>query len=207
MTPRILVSLAITVPLTAPALATAAKLGKPMRELQLPSEPARPAPTPAPAGKPAAPRLTVDELIGTQQARIQNISDKQIVYLQRLVAMASADDPQRPDYLFRLGDLLTERHRFFSHRARSHDEPIFRAEQAHDVAGAAQHRREQERAQQQADQALRQAVAQLVAAAEQPAYGRMDEVLYRLGYLLELGGHRERARAVYHRLLKQYPGS
>lgn len=205
MTRRILLSAPLGI-LLASSPALSAKLTKQVRDVQDLPEPPRPASAPGPS-QATAPRLSLEAFLGRQQARIQDISDKQIVYLERLLQLSSPDDPQVPDYLFRLGDLLTEKHRFWNHRVRSRDEPIFRAGQAHDGMRAAQERREQKREQQRADQALRQAVAHFVAAAKHPRYGRMDEVLYRLGYLLEQAGRTERARAVLHRLLKEHPGS
>jgi hypothetical protein len=139
MTGRALLSIAIAMPWAFPA-ATAAKLSKTTRELQGLPEPARHQSPPRPS-QAAAPRLTVEAFISEQRERIQDISDKQIGYLQRLIVLTSPDDPQLPDYQFRLGDLLAEKHRYLSHRTRSLDEPIFLAEQAHDTDRAARHRR------------------------------------------------------------------
>jgi tetratricopeptide (TPR) repeat protein len=206
MTSRILLCVLLTSLLATPDAGAAGKLTKTVRDVQSLPETERSVAQAKTASK-AEPRLTVDQFIGRQQARIQNISDRQIRYLQRLIQMAAPDDPQVPDYVFRLGDLLSEKHRFLNALVRGHDEPIFRAEQARDTARAAEERRQQEREQLQADDVLRKAVQHFVAVARYPRYPRMDEVLYRLGYLLDLAGRPDRAREVYHRLLKEHPQS
>jgi len=75
-----------------------------------------------------APRLTLQEFLGLKQARIQQLSDKQVIYLRHIIQLSEPDDPQLPDYHFRLGELFAEKYRYFNNLARSLDEPIFRAE-------------------------------------------------------------------------------
>ena len=206
MTTRTLLFVALGILLALPAAALAGKLEKPTREVQTPPESIRSSP-PAAMSTPPAPRLTLEEFVGRQQARIQDINDRQVVQLRRLVQLAGSDDAQMPDYLFRLGELFVEKYRFQSGRARGRDEPIFRAEQAHDANLAAQLRHEQEREQQRAEQASHKAVEYFVAATKYPHYSRMDEVLFRLGYSLQLAGRGDKAREIFHRLVKDFPQS
>jgi tetratricopeptide (TPR) repeat protein len=194
---------------TSPVLADNAKKAttKPMADMAKVPVPTRPVVAPKPEER-TAPTLTLDEFVGRKQEAIQKINDKQIAYLQSLIKLASPDDPQLPDYLFRLGELLAEKYRYWDHRARALDEAIFRAGHGEDESSLLEPRRqEQGRDRQQAEHALRMSVAQLTATAKYPSYPRMDEVLYRLGYLLQAAGRARDARLVFHRLLKEHPQS
>lgn len=203
---RSLLFVPVGILLALPEAALAGKLEKRTIEVKGPLESIRPSP-PIATSSLASPRLTLDEFVGRQQARIQDISDRQIVQLQRLVQLAGPDDALVPDYFFRLGELLSEKHRFLNGRARGRDEPIFRAEQAHDAQLAGRLRREQAREQQQAEHALHKAIAYFATAMAYARYPRMDEVLFRLGYALALAGRADKARECFHRLVKDFPQS
>jgi TolA-binding protein len=206
MTGRIIFHLTLGALLAAPGSAMAQKFTKKAVDLQDLPVPVHPAPTPAPKA-PASPLLTLEQFVSQKQGHLQELSDRQIVYLQHLLKLASPDDPQLPDYLFRLGELFAEKARYWNHRARALDEPIFRAEHGAPARPAAPQRQEQQRNQDKADQSLQKAVHGFVAASKYPRYGRMDDVLYRLGYLLQTAGRGELSREVFRRLLKEYPSS
>jgi hypothetical protein len=74
--------------------------------------------------------LTLEEFTGLKQARIHELNKKQIVHVRSLIQLASPDDPQLPDYYFRLAELFTENFQYWNNLARSLDEPIFRAQHA-----------------------------------------------------------------------------
>ena len=139
MTARILLSFAFGVLFAAPSAAMAGKFTKQAVDMQSVSVPARRVWAPE-KNTDVAPQLTIEEFLGRKQARIQDIIDRQIRYLRSLLPLASPDDPQFPDYHFRLGELFVEKYRYFNNLARSLDEPIFRAE--HDASPAAEGRRE-----------------------------------------------------------------
>jgi tetratricopeptide (TPR) repeat protein len=199
-------SLACLLLASGPALAQ--KYTKTSFDMQGVSVPAHAAQAPtAKAEAKAGPVLTLEEFTAQKQASIQKYIDKQIAELRRLIALASPDDPSLPDYWFRLGELYSEKYRYFIHRARSLDEKIFRAKQGEDEGAAEPLRREQKDDEQKASQSLLKAVSQFTTAARYPRFPRMDEVLYRLGYLLRSGGHDDQAREIFHRLLKDHPQS
>jgi hypothetical protein len=79
--------------------------------------------------KQSGPVLTVEQFVVQQQAKINQIVDKQIAQLNRLIKITPNGDPQKADFYFRLGELYSEKQRYFSLRARSYDEKIFQAEQ------------------------------------------------------------------------------
>jgi hypothetical protein len=80
------------------------------------------------ASPPNGPRLTIDAFISQKRTFIHDLEGQQIRYLQRIIELASPDDPQLPDYLFRLGELFAEKYRYWNGQARRLDEKIFQAE-------------------------------------------------------------------------------
>jgi hypothetical protein len=212
MTARTSLLVPLGILLAAPTPASAQKYTKKTFDMQSVSVPARAAPQPAAKAEiKAGPSMTLEQFTRWKQGNVLRIIDKQIAYLRNLIALASPDDPNLPDYYFRLAELFSEKYRYFTHRARSLDEEIYRAEhpdgQSDDAGEAEPQRREQESDQHKADLSLRAAVSQYVVAAKHPRYRRMDEVLCRLGYLLGVAGRSEQSRAVFHRLLKEHPQS
>jgi hypothetical protein len=131
---------------TTPAVAESAKrpTSKPMADMAKVAVPVRQVEAPKTADR-KAPTLTLEEFASRKQATLQKITEKQIAYLQRLITLASPDDPQLPDYLFRLGELLAERYRYWDHRARALDEAIFRAEQGEDKSSLLDPRQQEQR--------------------------------------------------------------
>jgi TolA-binding protein len=208
MTRRIWSCVSIGILLATPGPALAQKYTKKTFDMQGIAVPARAAPQPkAKEAAKSGPVLTLEEFTSQKLASIQRYVDKQIAEMRRLIALASPDDPNLPDYWFRLGELYSEKYRYFTNRARSLDEKIFRAKQGGDAGSAEPERREQKDDEQKAGQSLLKAVSQFTTAARYPRYERMDEVLYRLGYLLRSAGHQDQAREVFHRLLKDHPQS
>jgi TolA-binding protein len=209
MTWRIWFCAPIGILLATPAPALAEKYTKKTLDMQGVSVPVHAAPQlRAKAGAKTGPvLLTLEQFTEWKQANIQKYTDKQIAQLRQLIALASPDDPKLPDYWFRLGELYSEKYRYWNNRARSLAEKIFRAKQDEDAGSAEPERREQKEDAQKADQSLLKAVSQFTTAARYPRYERMDEVLYRLGYLLRSAGHEEQAREISHRLLKDHPQS
>jgi hypothetical protein len=134
MTLQRLFCVSVAVLTAAPALAEQHK--KPMVDMQSVTIPAHQEAAPKTRG-PAQPALTLDSFRSQQQGKIQALIDQQIVHLQRMIRLSSADDPQVPDYYFRLGELLTEKYRYWNNRARELDEAIYRAEHGGDTRAAA----------------------------------------------------------------------
>ena len=187
----------------APAAAAAIKNGKHTtvevkdveRRFTKPAAPSAPPPE-------KAPRLRWENL-QTRAVMLDKIMVRQIEKMRRLVDVTSDDDPQKPDFLFRLGELYVEEQRSFFNKAHALDQQIF------DVAAA-------QRAPLQAKQQdlLRQeqkwtleAVKSYIAATRFSKYDRMDEVLFRLAALLTTAKKDDQARTYFHRLIKDHPTS
>jgi hypothetical protein len=114
--------------LATPAAAAPAKHTKPMLDMQRVATPLRAAPTATQA--PLRPQLTVDQFVWAKRDNLVLLGDRQIILLQRMITLAESDDPQLPDFFFRLAELYAEKYHYYEMKARRLDEAIFRAEQA-----------------------------------------------------------------------------
>jgi len=153
------------------------------------------------------PTLTVDAFVGQQRDKINKITDKQIKYMLDLIRNSSEDDQQKPDYFFRLGELLAEKQRNYTMDARAQDQKIFEAQQAKNSGLVASLQQKQKKSEKDAENTALQAVKSYVSASKYPKYNRMDEVLFRLAYLLQMIKKEDQAREFFHRLIKDYPQS
>ena len=67
---------------------------------------------PPPPKKETGPVLTVDQFVEQKQAEIQKFVDAQISKMKRLIQVTQDDDPQKPDFWFRLAELYAEKQRY-----------------------------------------------------------------------------------------------
>jgi tetratricopeptide (TPR) repeat protein len=157
--------------------------------------------------KQTGPTLTVEAFVGQQRDKINKITKKQIKYMMDLIRNSTDDDPQRPDYYFRLGELLADTQRNFTLDARSLDQKVFEAQQAKNSGLAASLKQKQQQFEKEAEKMALEAVKSYVSASKYPKYNRMDEVLFRLAYLLQMIKKEDQAREFFHRLIKDFPQS
>lgn len=153
--------------------------------------------------KKTGPVLTIDQFIDTKKAEIQRIVDQQINQMRKMIAVTGDDDPQKPDFYFRLGELHAEKQRFFFGKARALDQKIFEAQPGQKP----KLQDEQKKYEKAEEQWLLEAVKSYVSATKFRKYDRMDEVLFKLAYLLTTVKKEEEARNFFHRLIKDYPNS
>ncbi|MBN2573457.1 MAG: tetratricopeptide repeat protein [Deltaproteobacteria bacterium] len=170
-------------------------------QLTKPKEP------PKEQAKQTGPVLTVEAFVGGQQKKIVQITKKQILYMRELIRNAPEDDPMKPDYYFRLGELLADTQRYFGFQARSLDQKIWEAEKAKNTSQANSLKQKQQKLEKNAERWSLEAVKNYVAASRYPKYNRMDEVLFRLAFLLQMIKKEDQAREFFHRLIKDYPQS
>ena len=151
-----------------------------------------------------------DRLPGNREAvaRQYRLLGRERQVLERLLGRMDRNDPQRADVLQRLATTLGELMTQDNARARRLDQPIFEARRDGDARELRRLRRAQreaeERVREEREAAIR-AYAALVS--DFPGHPRMDEALYTLALLLEELNQRQRARQVYHRLLRDHPDS
>src|SRR3954469_21665871 len=156
---------------------------------------------PPPPKKETRPTLTVDAFRDTKTQEIQKIVDAQISKMRRLITVTGDDDPQKPDFMFRLGELYAEKQRYNFNQARALDQKIFELQP--NQRGPLQSQQKTYEAQEQ--KWLLEAVKAYIGATKFRKYERMDEVLFRLAFLLTSVKKEDQAREFFHRLIKDYP--
>lgn len=144
------------------------------------------------------------EIVGRQVGLLRR--ERQV--LERLLGRMRADDPRRFDagrrLTLTLGEILRQR----EVSIRELDQPLFEARRDHrapEVRRLIERRRELEAATQADREAVIRTLATLVS--DFPSHRELDEVLFTLAYHLEELRQRQRARQVYHRLLRDFPQS
>ena len=142
---------------------------------------------PPPAPKEKGPRLRAEDL-QMRRGVMQKIMANQIQKMRALVQVTTDDDPQKPDFFFRLGELYVEKQRYFFDQAHALDQKIFELPPAQ--RGPLQ--ATQQRYLREEQTWMLEAVKAYIAATRYPKYERMDEVLFRLATQLTT---REEGRA------------
>ena len=158
---------------------------------------------PPPPKKETGPVLTVDQFVAVKQEGILKLVDAQISKMRRLIQVTGNDDPQKPDFLFRLGELYAEKQHYNFSKARALDQKIY--EMQPNQRGSLQ--AEQRKYEAEEQKWLLEAVKAYIGATNFPKYERMDEVLFRLAFLLTSVKKEDKAREYFHRLIKDYPNS
>jgi TolA-binding protein len=151
----------------------------------------------------ARPTIRLPDFVAEHRERLRRITDAQIAKMRRLLEITQEDDPAKPDYDFRLGELYAENERVAFAQARALDQRIFEAQ----AAGKPALQREQQGYEREEQSWLLQAVKAYIAATKFARYERMDEVLFRLAALLTGAKKEAEAREFFHRLIKDYPTS
>jgi tetratricopeptide (TPR) repeat protein len=138
-----------------------------------------------------------------KQGQINVINDRQISQLQRLIRVTDDDDTQKADLWFRLAELYAEKQRYFFGKEHALDQKIFDAQ----GGNKSTLQREQQGYSKEQEKWLLQAVSTYIEASKFKKYPRMDEVLFKLAYLLQSVHKEDQARDFFHRLIKDYPNS
>lgn len=134
----------------------------------------------------------------------------QFKMLDRLIAVTGDSSPEKPDLLFRLAELFAQNEQYYRLKARELGEKRDSARQANKLAETDRLVLLQQDAQQHQQEFSQQALTQLRQLASLPkyhSYHRLDEVLFKLAFLLAELKKEDEARAVYQRLISDYPGS
>jgi TolA-binding protein len=151
----------------------------------------------------AGPTVTLQQFLSVRSEKLRQITDSQIAKMRSLIRMTADDDPAKPDFLFRLGELAGENQRFYFARAHALDQRIFDAP----AAGKPALQEEQRRYAADEQAWLLESVKAYVAATRYPRYERMDEVLFRLAHVLASVKKEDEARGFLLRLVKDHPTS
>lgn len=154
--------------------------------------------------------MSGDEFAKKRKAVQQEIADKQIDFLKRLVKSTPKNDPEYADYLFRLADHYLEKKAYFDIQSGALYDKIYDREDAGDEPGAKKVRDKQAQLLAKSRESSKTAARVYKALVMDPAnqtYKRMDEALYY--YAFELGqlDLETDMQDAYKRLINNYPNS
>ncbi|MDD9933110.1 MAG: tetratricopeptide repeat protein [Myxococcales bacterium] len=194
-----------------PGARTRAKASAPA--LRLPDSAKLHTPEASPPGS-HAPGYTLDPERRAGRAAIQRrkraLLTREIVLVERLAKRGRPGDPRAAKVLMRLAQLYFELSKEREHAGRELDDAIANScrRKAGDRARCQRTRKAQKAAFEARDKARVGNIRALgVLLRDHPGYPKVDEVLFALGFALEEMDQRDRARTVYHRLIRQHPQS
>jgi len=152
------------------------------------------------------PEITADQFMQIE-TKVQSIRDEQIREFIALIKDTDADDPERPDLLFRLAELYAQKQRHLRFQGMEMYSKIQKTKNK-------SKKKQYERKQQQYFQAEKKWLVQSIKIYKQIAdnpkfkdYPRMDEALFYYAFTLQSAKYMEEARKVFYRLIKDYPDS
>lgn len=155
---------------------------------------------------PELPTITGDDVLQIEEL-IAPIQQQQEDVLRHLVQITPDSDPDKPRYLFMMGELFAKQQRTFrlvgtdgEIKASRERDPARKAKLAKDAADAGA----------SAKAAMVNAVKTYKSLTESPVFRNfpmMDVALFYYGYTLQHAKYLDEARTVYERLLKDYPAS
>lgn len=163
----------------------------------------------ASAARPGArgPRLRAEDAVRVFQAQSQAKRDEAILTLEQIIRASSTDDPQLPDYLFRLSEQYWEKAHFFKLRAYGYDDEIWSTEKTEPARHAQLKRLKQEDLKRQ-DQYREKTIEVYKRIIKYfPTYARLDHVLFYLGFNFRERGENGAAQKIFTMLIKRYPES
>lgn len=153
------------------------------------------------------PELTADAVLSIE-GLVSNIRNEQEAILAKLIATTpDSEVEEKSDYYFRLGELYAKQQRLYRLKAAEASIQVDRQKKPGDKA---KWKNEQKKAEQLAKTYLLKAVKTYKGLTDNEAfrnYPKMDMALFYYGYTLQGGRYMKEARAVYDKLLKNYPSS
>jgi tetratricopeptide (TPR) repeat protein len=171
------------------------------------SDRVKPIQTKAPDAKSNQPELNADQVLSIE-GLVGGIRGEQEQILVDLIKdTPDKEVEEKSDYYFRLGELYAKQQRFF--RLNSVDNQI-KADQAKKPGDKSKFKAQADDGAKKAKDYLLKAVRTYKALTDNDAfrnYPKMDMALFYYGYTLQGGKYMKEARAVYDKLLKNYPNS
>ena len=150
----------------------------------------------------AAPTVSGTDFVALKNAKKKRVTDALIAKMRLLIDASAEDDPQKPDFFFRAGELYARSSATTSTRRARWTRRSSRCRRR-----AAGLRVDSSGSSRRSRAWLLEAVKAYIAATRYPKYERMDEVLFRLAALLTSVKKDDQAREFFHRLIKDYPTS
>lgn len=158
-------------------------------------------------GQPSRPGVMAEQFRTEATAKVERLTDQAIATLKRLIQVTADDDPEKPDFYFRLAEHYREKKTQAMFRARELDEKIY---QASSPSIKAQLQRKQRAYEQEEKKWLLEAIRDYLFIAQKPQYSkykRMDEVLFNVADMLNQAKKQDKARIFFSQLIRNYPQS
>ena len=154
-----------------------------------------------------APGLFAEQFRAKAQDKVAKLTDAAISTLKRLIKVTDDDDPEKPDYFFRLAEHYREKKTQYMFRARELDEKIYAAK----TEGAKSQIKARQKKYEKAERAwMLESIKMYLHLAVKPQYKnykRMDEVLYNVADMLTKAGRQNKARKFFGMLIRNFPQS
>ncbi len=171
------------------------------------SDRTKPTPPKAEDKKDIQPSLSADDVLSIE-GLVGNIRGEQEAILANLIAdTPDAEVEEKSDYYFRLGELYAKQQRYWRLKA---VEFTIKSDTAKTAGEKSKLKTESSQAANKAKDYLLKAVKTYKGLTDNEAfrnYPKMDMALFYYGYTLQGGKYLKEARAVYDKLLKNYPNS
>ncbi len=153
------------------------------------------------------PELTADAVLSIE-GLVSNIRNEQEAILAKLIATTpDSEVEEKSDYYFRLGELYAKQQRLYRLKSA---ESLIAVDRAKTAAQKSKAKADAKKAADLAKSYLLKAVKTYDSLTRNEAfrnYPKMDMALFYYGYTLQGGRYMKEARAVYDKLLKNYPNS
>ncbi len=156
---------------------------------------------------PTRPAIMAEQFKQSTAARVAKLTDQAISTLKRLIKVTGNDDPEKPDFFFRLAEHYRDKKVQYMFRARELDEKIYQASTAGEKQGFKARQKSYERFEKKW---MLEAIKMYLHIAQKSAfakYDRMDEVLYNVADMLNQANRRDRARIFFSKLIRNFPQS
>ncbi|MBX5484449.1 MAG: tetratricopeptide repeat protein [Myxococcaceae bacterium] len=153
----------------------------------------------------AAPALQYDQFVTTVQLQVRDKRLQQMKDLAKIIELTPDNSPEKPDLLFRMGELYFEESKYFFLEANKKDDDYIRAMNAQDQAGMERAKAEKARILDESKKFAKLATESYATIVQNYRdYKRTDEVLYFLGHNLMEQGEDRKALVAYRRLIDLY---
>jgi tetratricopeptide (TPR) repeat protein len=154
-----------------------------------------------------APLLSGEAFRARLKKKVSHLTDAAIKTLNRLIRITPNDDPEKPDFYFRLATHYRDKKVQYNFAARELDEKIF---QTRSDSEKQRLKTRQSQYEKYEKQWMLGAIKLYLSIAQKPQfskYKRMDEVLFNLADMLAQAKRRDKARIFFRRLIRNYPQS
>jgi TolA-binding protein len=163
--------------------------------------------TKAKTEEPKRPVVIAEQFRTEAAAKVERLTDQAMAVMQRLIDKTPDDDPEKPDFYFRMAEHMREKKTQFSFKARELDEAIYKEPTE---SRKAELQRQQKGYEAAEHDWLLKAIKMYLAIATGQSYQqfkRMDECLFNVADMLYQAKREASARVFFGRLIKDYPQS